>query len=97
MITPNSRIKSKLRELWLRSRERGEALKREQYTCQQCNVKQSKAKGKEQKIEVHHMEGILNWDELIEQVRKHLLCDPSKLEVLCPDCHNKTKKIKGGV
>ena len=87
MITSNSRIKAALRQLWLRSKERAEALKRDQYTCQKCHVKQSVAKGKEQKVSVHHKEGILNWAELIEAVRKYLLCDPENLEALCPDCH----------
>ena len=78
-----------LRRLWLRSRERACALRKAGYSCESCGVKQSKAKGKEQKIEVHHKEGILNWDELVEAVRKYLLCSPDKLKVLCPECHKK--------
>ena len=66
--TPNTRIKSALHQLFLRSRERGTAIKRDKYTCQKCGVKQSKAKGKEVKVEVHHKEGVLNWAEMIESV-----------------------------
>ena len=89
--TPKYRIKSALRQLWLRSRERSEALKRDQYTCQDCGVKASKAKGEEQKVEVHHKKGILNWEEIINKVYEQLLCDPEHLETLCPDCHKKNK------
>lgn len=87
--TPNGKIKAALRQLWLRSRERASACKDQQYTCQRCFIKQSKAKGKEVKIEVHHKHGVLNWDKLIDDVRDMLLCDPQFLEVLCVECHKK--------
>lgn len=87
--TPRSKVRAALRQLWLRSRERAAALKREQYTCQRCGVKQSKAKGKEQKIEVHHKSGIGNWEIVIDAVIKEILCSPEFLEVICPYCHNK--------
>ena len=90
--TPRSRIKSALRKLWLQSRERAEAMKREKYTCQKCNKKQSKAKGKEQKIEVHHLEGIGNWDKVITLIQSEILCSSDKLEVLCPECHREEGK-----
>jgi hypothetical protein len=92
LYTPNSRIKSALRKLWLMSRERSFAMQRENYTCQKCHGKQSRAKGKEFFVEGHHLEGICNWDEIYACIRKNLLCDPSLIEVLCPECH---KKIKG--
>jgi len=76
-----------LRQLWLRSRERAAALQRDDYSCVDCGVKQSKAKGKEQKVEVHHKAGVLNWDEVIDAVFEYLLCDPDDLETLCPECH----------
>lgn len=85
--TPDSKIRAALRQLWLRSKERSEALKQHSYSCNKCGVKASKAKGKEQKVEVHHKEGILNWDILIREIRAYLLTDPSQLEVLCPECH----------
>jgi hypothetical protein len=85
--TPKTIIVRQLRQLWLRSRERAAALKRDKYCCQRCGVKASTAKGKEQKVVVHHKEGIGNWDRVIEVLREEILCDPIKLETLCPDCH----------
>jgi predicted HNH restriction endonuclease len=87
--TPRSRVRAALRQLWLRSRERAAALKREGNTCQICKRKASKAKGKEFSVEVHHIDGICNWDKLIDLVFEQLLCDPSLLEVLCKECHEK--------
>ena len=86
--TPRSRIKGMLRQLWLRSAERSECLKRDRYSCQRCGVKKSVKKGFEQKVEVHHKEGILNWDEIIDLIHEQLLCDIDKLETLCPECHS---------
>lgn len=85
--TPKNRIVALLRQLWLKSAERGEALKLAGYTCNDCGVKKSVARGREQKVEVHHKHGILNWDEIISVIRKDLLCNVEDLEVLCPDCH----------
>ena len=77
-----------LRLLWLHSWERADALKREKYCCQRCHVKQSKKKGFEQKIQVHHKDGVGNWDKVIDLIREEILCDSDKLEVLCPTCHD---------
>jgi len=88
-ITPKSIIVHQLRQLWLRSRERAEALRSSQYCCVHCGVKKSVKKGFEQKIEVHHKEGVCNWDKIIEVIREQLLCSPDKLEALCPGCHDK--------
>ena len=85
--TPNSKIKAALRQLFLRSRERGNAIKRDRYTCQKCGKKQSRAKGKEVFVEVHHKEGVVNWDEIYRVVREYLLCSPDNMETLCKDCH----------
>ena len=52
-------------------------------------MKQSKAKGKEVQIEVHHMDEVLNWETVIDYIFRHLLCSPDLLEVLCKDCHKK--------
>ena len=90
--TPNSQIRSALRMLFLRSRERAMALKRDKYTCRCCNVKQSRAKGKEAYVEVNHKKGVLNWLALFEAVRKYLLCDPELLETLCEECHKKAEE-----
>lgn len=86
--TPKYIIVRGLRQIWMRSRERAAAMKRDKYTCVSCGVKQSKAKGKEQKIHVHHKEGVGNWDKIVNMIREELLCDPDKLECLCPDCHH---------
>lgn len=85
-ITPNSQIKSALHRLFLRSRERSYAVKRDANTCQECGKKGSKAKGREVKTEIHHLDGV-EWNNIIAYIRRHLLCDPSKLECLCSECH----------
>lgn len=87
LTTPRSRVRAALRQLFLRSRERAAALKREQNTCQKCHRKASKAKGKEFDVQVHHLEGIGNWELIIDLVFKELLCHPDMLEVLCKACH----------
>lgn len=86
LTTPRSKIRQALRQVWLRSRERAAALKRTKYSCERCNVKQSRAKGKEQKIEVHHVNEI-DWDGVIDLIYDRILA--GELEVLCPDCHDK--------
>jgi predicted HNH restriction endonuclease len=85
--TPRSRIKAAIRQLWLRSRERAAALKREGNCCQDCGVKKSVAKGKEQKMEVHHISGIDVWGEVTDIIADKILSHPDNLKVLCPDCH----------
>ena len=86
--TPNGKITSALRQLWLRSRERAAAMKREKYTCERCGVKQSTAKGKEVKVVVHHKDRI-DWTGIAQLVRDRIMQTPDKLEVLCVDCHDK--------
>jgi 5-methylcytosine-specific restriction endonuclease McrA len=88
-ITPRSRIKGMLRQIFLKSVERQEALKRDKYTCVKCGAKQSVKKGFEVKVQVHHKKGISIWDEIIDLIYKELLCSPEHLETLCVDCHNK--------
>lgn len=85
--TPRSKVKDALRRLWLRSRERAAALKAANRSCQHCGVKASVAKGKEQKVEVHHKNGVKNWDKVMDAVYEFLLVSPEELEVLCPECH----------
>lgn len=89
LSTPRSKVRSALRQLWLRSRERASALRREGYCCEVCGIKQSKAKGREVKMEVHHIEGILEWEKMIDYIFRHLLVSPDELEVLCKGCHEK--------
>jgi len=92
--TPRSRVRSALRQLWLRSRERAAALKRDGYCCQRCGVRQSKAAGREVAVTVHHLAGV-NWDGLIDLVFERLLVHPDRLQTLCQDCHEKETKRVG--
>ena len=85
-VTPKTQIQSALRQLWLRSRERACVLKRDQYTCRECNKKQTRKKGEEVYVEVHHNEGVM-WDEIIKYIRENLLVDNTKLVTLCKECH----------
>ncbi len=95
--TPRSRIKGMLRQLFLRSVERTEAMKRDKYSCVDCGVKQSVKKGFECKIQVHHKKGIGVWDELINLIYEHILCNVDDLECLCVDCHTlKEEEIRRG-
>ena len=87
--TPRSRVTQALRQLWLRSRERAAAIKRENGCCECCGVKQSVAQGRAVKLEVHHNNGI-EWQPLIDYVFRHLLVDPKDLTVMCKPCHDKT-------
>lgn len=89
--TPNSRIRAAIRQVWLRSRERASALKRDKYTCQRCGVKQSMAKGREVKVQVHHLDGV-DWDGIIQLIRDRVLQTPGRLQTLCEGCHNKEGK-----
>ena len=86
--TPNAKIKAALRQLFLRSRERAAAMKRDKYCCVRCGVKKSVAKGREVKCEVHHRSGVLNWQPIYELIRKYLL-NESDMETLCESCHKK--------
>jgi predicted HNH restriction endonuclease len=90
--TKKTHIVRHLRLMWLQSNERSQALKNANYSCQSCGVKQSKKKDHIQKIEVHHKEGIGNWDKVIELIRSEILCSPDQLMVLCPDCHDRIER-----
>ena len=83
--TPRSRIRSALRQVFLRSRERAAVLKESGYSCR-CGAKQSKAKGREVKVNVHHKTGVDNWDKMIDSVYEQLL-NKDDMEVLCECCH----------
>jgi 5-methylcytosine-specific restriction endonuclease McrA len=87
--TPRSKVRQALRQLFLRSRERASAIKRDKYTCQACGVKQSKAKGKEVAVECHHVRPI-DWNALLDYVyASGLLCHPDGMQTLCKECHKK--------
>lgn len=78
-----------LRQIFLRSRERAAALKKTQYCCSKCGIKQSQKKDAVVKMEVDHVDGIDVWDKLITMIEKELLCigSPNKLQPLCRECH----------
>ena len=86
--TPSSQIRSALRVLWLRSRERSAALRSTNNCCAYCGVKQSVAKGKECRLAVHHMDHV-PWDDLLKQIRDKLLQTPDRLAPCCKSCHDK--------
>jgi len=85
--TPRSRVRSALRTVWLRSRERAARLKLSGNSCERCGVKASKAAGREISVQVHHKEGIAHWEEIIDLIFAELLVDPSLLEAVCVACH----------
>lgn len=93
--TPRSRIRSALRQLWLRSRERAKAIKRDKYTCQHCMRKQSRAKGKEFYVQVHHIKPIDDdWEYVIDLIYERILVDSDSLKTLCIECHDKLHEGK---
>lgn len=82
--TPASRIMSGVRRVWGHSRERLKVLKKAKYTCCQCGSKQSRAKGKEVYVEVHHLNKI-NREKIVKVIREEMLDVPQI--VLCKSCH----------
>ena len=84
--TPRSQVRAALRRLFLRSRERAGALKEASYVCNRCGKKQSKARGREVKVECHHKDGI-DWDGVIDLIFERILHPKERLEVLCVKCH----------
>ena len=87
--TPSSRITSALRVLWLRSRERAAAIKREEGCCQDCGAKgRAKAtrNGPKVTLEVHHRYQP-DWGAIHAVIREELLQNPDHLRVLCKSCH----------
>lgn len=89
--TPKGQIISALRRLFLRSRERAAALKRDKNTCWTCKRKASKAKGREVAVEVHHIDPV-QFDRLVEMIREELLVSPEGLMTVCRACHKDEHK-----
>ena len=85
-ITPDSQIRSALRLLWMKSRERKAALQRDKYTCVRCGAKQSKANGREVKVQEHHKRQP-RWERMYKEIREELLQTPADYETLCEKCH----------
>ncbi|MGH8605367.1 MAG: HNH endonuclease [Gammaproteobacteria bacterium] len=63
-------------------RLRGETLKRDNYTCQDCGDKNRKGRGARINLEVHHIIAVCESPE-------HAL-DPNNLITLCRNCHYRT-------
>ncbi len=93
-VTPRSQVRSALRQLWLRSRERATALKNAGYSCEACGKKRSSAKGREVSIEAHHKDGI-DWDGVLDLVVRRILHHHDRLVCLCKDCHEKQHDQSG--
>lgn len=84
--TPRSRIVNAIRQLWLRSRERAKALKDADRKCTKCGVKESRAKGKEVILQVHHDPPIgKKWKDIVDDIAEHILEAPQY--PLCKSCH----------
>jgi len=86
--TPRGKIRSAIRQLWMKCRERSSAEKDQKYTCQRCGKKKSVAKGREVKTEVHHRTPC-NWEGVIDIIIDQILMTPEDYEVLCKGCHKK--------
>lgn len=84
--TPRSKVKNILRRLSLYCRERGYAKKRDENTCQICGKKESKAKGKVVKVEMHHLHGI-DWEGVVDIIIEKILQKPGDYICYCEDCH----------
>lgn len=89
--TPKSKIRAAIRQLWLRSRERAAALKASGYRCVDCGVKQSVAKGRVVKIEVHH-DPPIDWAGILQLIFDKILNVPQY--PLCKDCHKERHQIE---
>lgn len=82
--TPRSKIRACLRQLWLRSRERAKSLKNTGYCCKKCGIKQTKRKGEEVSLEVHH-DPPIDWNGIIDLIAERIL--EVNQYPLCKKCH----------
>ena len=94
LVTSRGLMVSALRKLWSWSIEKRLSLQRDNNTCQVCGIKASKVKGKEVKVETHHLQpGDINWDRIERVLRAELFCGPEGLITLCKahhlECHRK--------
>ena len=84
--TPDAPLRSWLRRIWMKCNEKAYANKREGYCCEHCGAKNSRAKGKEVRVIIHHKK-LINWDKIFRVLRRELLVSPDQLTALCDDCH----------
>ena len=88
--TPSSRIRSALHLLWMRSRERQNAVKIASNTCRGCGGKgrpKETKNGPKLTIEVHHWRKQPDWERIFAIVREELLQTPEDYVCLCKKCH----------
>ncbi len=83
--TPRGRIRSALRPIILRSRERAKVMKDAGYKCSERGAKQSKAKGRVVKLVGHH-DPKVDLEPIINMIVE-LLKAPQK--PMCTECHDK--------
>lgn len=97
--TPRSTIESALRRyIWLRCRERAEALRRAGYRCQGCGVKQSAARGQEVRLDVHH-KNPADMKKAVDAVFEFVITSVDNLVPLCRGCHDAAHdkgQVEGG-
>ena len=79
-------IRNLRKYVWLRSKERSEKLKEYNYCCAKCKIKQTRRKGKEVVIDVHHIK-LINWDRILKVLYEELL--HTNTIPLCPSCHKR--------
>ena len=75
-ITPKSIIRSAIRRLWLRSRERAECLKLHGTDCMLCG----------QPHEVIHHNKMVDWERIFVVIKEEML--NTNTMPLCKQCHN---------
>lgn len=90
--TPSSHVRNALRQLTLRGREKNLELKAANRACRVCGRKHSTAKGREVRVEAHHVRRP-DWERVIRVVREELLDGPWR--ALCTECHGKAPEHEG--
>lgn len=91
LTTPRSKIRALIRNGFLRSREHAACLKAAHNICAICGAKKSVAKGREVKVQVHHIHGIPKeaWERAITIILEEIIGPPERMQCLCKSCHEK--------
>lgn len=90
--TPSSKIVHAVRAMSMRSREFAEARKNTANSCCICGRKQSKAKGREVAIHIHHGTHRPIWERVVRAIRQEVLQTPGILWPICRECHENIHK-----
>lgn len=90
--TPSSKIVHAVRAMSMRSREFAEARKNTANSCCICGRKQSKAKGREVAIHIHHGTHRPIWERVVRAIRQEVLQTPGMLWPICKECHENIHK-----